>query len=100
MAVSSDATKKSSEKETGPASFLVAAPAIEPPKGGGALRGIAEKFTANPATGTASATVPITTSPGRSGFGPRLSLTYDSGSGNGILGMGWSLTLGEIKRRT
>ena len=28
-------------------------------------------------------TIPIATSPGRSGFGPQLSLSYDSGSGNG-----------------
>ena len=38
-------------------------------------------------------TVPIATSPGRSGFGPQLALTYDSGSGNGPFGFGWSLSL-------
>ena len=30
-------------------------------------------------------------SPGRSGFGPQLSLSYDSGAGNGPFGFGWSL---------
>lgn len=42
----------------------------------------------------------IPTSPGRSGFGPELSLTYDSGSGNGPFGLGWSLSTPAITRRT
>ena len=46
-----------------------------------------------PVTGTGSMTVPIATSPGRSGFGPQLSLSYDSGAGNGPFGFGWSLSL-------
>jgi hypothetical protein len=58
----------------------VSAPAITLPKGGGAIRGIGEKFAANPVTGTGSVIVPIATSPGRSGFEPQLSLSYDSGS--------------------
>ena len=62
------------------------APTISLPKGGGAIRGIGEKFAANPVTGTGSMSVPIATSPGRSGFGPQLNLTYDSGSGNGPFG--------------
>ena len=61
-------------------------PAISLPKGGGAIRGIGEKFAANPVTGTGSMNVPIATSPSRSGFGPQLSLSYDSGSGNGPAG--------------
>jgi len=57
-------------------SFQVTAPTISLPKGGGAIRGIGEKFAANPVTGTGSMTVPIATSPGRSGFGPQLSLSF------------------------
>jgi hypothetical protein len=45
-------------------------------------------------------TVPIATSPGRSGFGPQLSLSYDSGAGNGPFGFGWSLSLPQITRKT
>ncbi len=75
-------------------------PAISLPKGGGAIRGIGEKFGANPVTGTGSMTVPIATSPGRSGFGPQLSIAYDSGSGNGLFGFGWSLSLPAITRKT
>lgn len=59
-----------------------------------------EKFAANPVTGTGSMTVPIATSPGRSGFGPQLSLSYDSGAGNGPFGFGWSLSLPAITRKT
>ncbi len=44
--------------------------------------------------------VPIATSPGRSGFGPQLSVTYDSGAGNGPFGFGWSLSLPSITRKT
>ncbi len=59
-----------------------------------------EKFAANPVTGTGSMTVPIATSPGRSGFGPQISLSYDSGAGNGPFGFGWSLSLPAITRKT
>lgn len=45
-------------------------------------------------------TVPIATSPGRSGFGPQLSLSYDSGAGNGPFGLGWNLSLPAITRKT
>src|SRR5262249_30186561 len=69
-------------------------------KGGGAIRGIGEKFAANPVTGTGAMTVPIATSPGRSGFGPQLSISYDSGAGNGPFGLGWSLLLPAITRKT
>jgi hypothetical protein len=45
-------------------------------------------------------TVPIAVSPGRSGFGPQLSLSYDSGAGNGPFGLGWALSLPQITRKT
>jgi hypothetical protein len=79
---------------------LVTPPAITLPKGGGAIRGIGEKFAANPVNGTGSLSVPLATSPGRSGFGPQLSLNYDSGSGNGPFGYGWSLSIPSITCKT
>ena len=81
-------------------SFFVSAPAISMPKGGGAIHGMGEKFAANPVTGTGSMSIPIAISPGRSGFGPQLSLSYDSGAGNGIFGLGWNLSLPSITRKT
>jgi RHS repeat-associated protein len=70
------------------------------PKGGGAIRGIGEKFAANPVMGTGSVSVPLVSSPGRSGVGPKLTLSYDSGAGNGPFGFGWHLLLGSIVRKT
>src|SRR6266566_9440167 len=78
----------------------VAAPTLSLPKGGGAIRGMGEEFAANPVAGTSSMTVPLATSLGRSGFGPQLSLSYDSGAGNGPFGFGWSLGLLSITRKT
>jgi RHS repeat-associated protein len=79
---------------------ISAAPSLSLPKGGGAIRGIGEKFAANPVTGTGSTAVPIALSPGRSDFGPQLALAYDSGAGNSVFGFGWSLALPCITRRT
>jgi hypothetical protein len=93
-----DTTISSAEDAVGSVTFTP--PSINLPKGGGALRGIGEKFAANPVTGTGSMSVPIATSPGRSGFGPELSLSYDSGAGNGAFGFGWSLSIPAITRKT
>jgi hypothetical protein len=92
-------SRSNNETQTNDRSGL-SAPQISLPKGGGAIHGMGEKFAANPVTGTGSITVPVYTSPGRSGFGPQLSLSYDSGSGNGPFGFGWSLPLPAITRKT
>src|SRR6266566_8522001 len=92
--------RDSATPTTSAASKPPSLPAVSLPKGGGAIRGIGEKFAANPVTGTGSLSVPIATSPGRSGFGPQLSLSYDSGSGNGPFGLGWNLSLPAITRKT
>lgn len=41
--------------------------------------------------GAATYSIPIDVAPGRGGVQPSLSLNYSSNSGNGIIGMGWSL---------
>lgn len=78
----------------------VVPPSPSLPKGGGAVRGLGEKFVASAATGTATLSVPIFTSAGRSGFSPQLALNYDSGAGNGPFGLGWQLHLPAITRKT
>ena len=93
-------SKQSDGKSPAQESSPFRAPEITLPKGGGAVRGIGEKFAANPVTGTGSMTVPIATSPGRSGFDPQLALSYDSGAGNGPFGLGWNLSIPSIVRRT
>ena len=81
-------------------SYFAPPPAVSLPKGGGAIKGMGEKFAANPVTGTGSMSVSIATSPGRSSFGPQLSLSYDSGAGNSIFGFGWNLSIPSITRKT
>ncbi len=96
-----DSSSTSNASASDPAkSSQISAPSLSLPKGGGAIRGIGEKFAANPVTGTGSMSVPIATSPGRSGFGPQLSLSYDSGAGNGPFGFGWNLSIPSITRKT
>src|SRR5262245_10617765 len=68
--------------------------------GGGASKGIGATFQANLFSGTANHSVPIAISPGRNGFGPKLSLEYSSGNGNSIFGLGWQITLPRITRKT
>jgi hypothetical protein len=60
-------------------------PSLSLPHGGGAIRGIAEKFGINPVTGTGAMTVLVSTSPGRSGFGPELTLASCGGERAGVL---------------
>ena len=75
-------------------------PVIPTPKGGGAIRGIGEKASVNAVTGTASLAIPLPASHGRSGFDPQVSLTYDSGHGNGAFGLGFVLSVPTITRKT
>jgi RHS repeat-associated protein len=75
-------------------------PRVTLPKGGGAIHGMGEKFSVNPVAGTAGLTLPLTLSPGRSGFTPPLQLSYDSGNGNGPFGFGWKLSVAAITRKT
>ncbi|MCB9351087.1 MAG: insecticidal toxin complex protein [Lewinellaceae bacterium] len=75
-------------------------PAITLPKGGGAIKGIDEKFQVNPANGASSFSIPLPLSPNRNGFTPQLSLSYNSGAGNGLFGIGWDIDLPAIQRRT
>ena len=42
-------------------------------------------------TGAVAYSVPIAVSPGRRGFQPQLSVTYNSLAGNGVMGVGWSV---------
>jgi hypothetical protein len=79
---------------------LIPPPQLSLPKGGGAIRGIDEKFTVNPVTGTGGTSIPIHISSGRQGFGPQLAVTYNSGQGNSPFGLGWDLAPPSITRKT
>jgi RHS repeat-associated protein len=94
------APEKKPPDPRGTAPAVVKASAPELPKGGGAIRGIGEKFSASSVTGTGSMQIPIATTPGRNGFHPELSIEYNSGSGNGLFGLGWHLSVPQITRKT
>ena len=66
-------------------SNAIEVPSISLPKGGGAIKGIDEKFSVNAVNGTSSFSIPLPFSPSR-GASPSLSLSYSSGAGNGIFG--------------
>lgn len=87
-------------KEQASKSVAIEIPEISLPRGGGALKGIDEKFEVNAANGTASFTIPLPVSEGRNGVSPSLSLSYNSGGGNSPFGLGWSLKLPDKKRKT
>src|SRR2546421_5269574 len=91
---------QSENREAPPEKSSISVPSLSLPKGGGAIKGISEKFSANPVTGTGSLSVPIFTTPSRSDFYPKLSLSYDSGAGTGSFGLGWNLSIPSITRKT
>lgn len=74
-------------------------PSISLPKGGGAITGIDEKFGVNAVNGTAACSIPLPFFSAR-GMAPSLTLSYNSGAGNGVFGLGWGLNLPSIKRKT
>ena len=75
-------------------------PSVTLPKGGGALKNIDEKFQINASNGTASFSIPLDFSKTRTDFAPALLLNYNSGSGNGIFGLGWGCDAPFIQRKT
>lgn len=75
-------------------------PALSLPKGGGAIKGIEEKFQVNALTGTSSFNIPLPLSPSRNGFVPPVGLSYNSGNGNGSFGLGWQLAIASVARKT
>jgi hypothetical protein len=73
---------------------------ISLPKGGGAQHGMGETFSPDLHTGTGNFTIPIALPPGRNGFQPQLNLVYSTGNGNGYFGLGWSLSIPGVSRKT
>jgi RHS repeat-associated protein len=73
---------------------------ISVPKGGGALKGMGEKFSADLYTGAGNFSVPIALPAGRNGFQPQLTLSFSTGSGNGPFGLGWNLSIPGVSRLT
>jgi hypothetical protein len=74
--------------------------ADQTPKDGRPAAALREKPIIDAITGSLSLSIPINTSPGRSGFGPSLLLSYDSSAGNSPFGLGWNLSSGNVSRKT
>lgn len=74
--------------------------AVTLPSGGGALQGIGETFTPDPFMGTGQTRVPLQLPAGRNGHQPSLSLSYSTGNGGGPFGLGWTLSVPSIARKT
>jgi RHS repeat-associated protein len=74
-------------------------PSISLPKGGGAIKGIDEKFSVNAVNGTVGFSGPLPFSQARQ-LSPSHGISYNSGAGNGVFGLGWSLDIPTIKRKT
>ncbi len=91
---------KQEEKKSSTKSNALEIPQINLPKGGGAIKSIDEKFSVNASNGTSSFNIPIPLSKGRNNFTPDLNASYNSGTGNSILGIGWSLNINSIQRKT
>jgi len=73
---------------------------ISVPKGGGALSGMGEKFSPDLFTGTGNFSIPISIPKGRSNFQPELTLQYSTGNPNSEFGLGWSLGIPGVSRKT
>lgn len=74
--------------------------AVSLPSGPGSIAGLGDAFQTLPGTGTGSFSIPLALTAGTGGLSPQLSLTYEGGAGNGVLGIGWSMGPGFIQRRT
>src|SRR5262249_39174144 len=70
------------------------------PQGGAAMHGLGEKLYPDLHTGTGNFAVPIAVPPGRRSHEPKLDLVYSTGTGNGYFGLGWTLTVPGVARKT
>ncbi|HTL57157.1 MAG TPA: SpvB/TcaC N-terminal domain-containing protein [Candidatus Limnocylindrales bacterium] len=70
------------------------------PSGPGSIEGLGESFEPQLNSGTFVYRVPLKLPATRKNAAPSLALEYNSGCGNGMLGMGWRLPIPEIKRQT
>jgi RHS repeat-associated protein len=78
----------------------VSSQAISVPQGSGKIQGMGESFSAQLSTGIATFTVPFALPSARGGAQPSLSLSYSSGGGHGIAGVGWEIGAPFIARQT
>lgn len=78
----------------------VSSRAISVPAGAGKIDGMGESFSAQLSTGVVSYSIPLSLPAARGGAQPSLALSYSSGGGLGVAGMGWELGTVSISRQT
>src|SRR5262245_35215656 len=78
----------------------VSSQAISVPQGPGKIQGMGESFSTQLSTGTGTAALPFALPPARGDAQPSLALSYSSGAGHGVGGIGWSLGIPFIARQT
>jgi len=70
------------------------------PSGPGTIQGLGEGFTTQLNTGTSQDVLNFDLPAGRNQLSPNISVVYDSGFGNGLLGIGRRLSVPYIQRQT
>ena len=79
----------------------VAPQAISLPAGPGSIQGLGESFQPQLNTGSGATAIRLALPRGPGGIVPDVSLVYNSGAGNGSLGLGWSLSgMLSVRRST
>ena len=73
---------------------------ISLPSGAGSIEGLGESFEPQMNTGGSDYGISIAVPPGRVGLVPSVRVGYNSYSGNGLSGLGWTLDFPSIKRQT
>ncbi len=96
----SEQQKGSESKDSQDKSWFLSGPVLSTGRGGGALRGTKGEFNCDAHTGSAKLSIPLPFTPDREGVVPPVSLSYDSGNGNGAFGLGWNLGCPRIERST
>ena len=81
-------------------SHPLAASKLSLPSGPGSIEGLGESFEPQLNTGTYSVGLPLKLPAARGAVRPEVRFSYNSGSGNGPLGLGWRLDVPSLQRQT
>ena len=73
---------------------------ISLPSGPGSIEGLGEAFQPSLNTGTGKHALSIKLPPGTAGHAPEISLFYEGGEGNGVIGFGWQMPGPFVQRQT
>lgn len=87
-------------RAAGPGPSAATAGVLTLPDGPGSVAGLGTEAEANVFSGQVSYGVPFGLPPGPAGFGPELGLSYSGELGNGVVGVGWTLSTPLVRRTT